>query len=466
MMRKLPVFAMVFVLMVTAGAQVAPNPRAKAGPVLLQNPPPPELIEMWRVSQKNPLALTVYLDDESCRARLKGKAHTLRLRGGGQVSGEQYLHELCQWYAVERLGDVGGEDAIPHLEQYAALRQSQGNEGKAFAARLAIERIRLRLSGQEAYKRAMLEWIQIPDPPRDAPYEERRKVYWRIISGARALGVIGAKEAVPLLVDRYLRSIGGYFPEDFFLVRPLARLGDSRALPVLSWAIRNFVGYTQAQMLPLEPDEPDVVWTYWQVRTRGMSAREAAREVLKAAEAGEGSLRGEDFLPYLGKEAVPELVAVLERALESGGSIYTQFVAILALRQMGAVEAAPVLRALLERSAYPNIRAAAAFTLGILRDKEAVPLLLQAAQREELGVRQSAIRALGNLRDPRAEPVLLKLPQEDPDPNIRVVAAEAIAGVGTASSIPVLESLLKTEKVPGVIGALRTSVAKLKTVSR
>jgi HEAT repeat protein len=466
MMHKLSMFAMVFALMATAGAQVAPNPRAKAGPVLLQNPPPPELVEMWRVSQKSPLALTVYLDDDACRAKLKGKAHTLILQGSGQVSEEEYLHELCQWYAVERLGDVGGEDAIPHLEQYAALRQSQGDEDKAFAARLAIERIRLRLIGQEAYKRAMLEWIQIPDPPRDAPYEERKKVYWRIMSGARALGVIGAKEAAPLLVDRYQRSIGGRFPEDFFLVRSLARLGDSRSLPVLSWAIRNFVGYTQAQRLPLEPDEPDVVWAYWQIRTQGMSAREAAREVLKAAEAGEGNLRGQNFLPYLGKEAVPELVAALERALQSGGSIYTPFVAILALRQMGVVEAAPVLRALLERSAYPNIRAAAAYTLGVIRDKEAVPLLLQAAQREELGVRQSAIRALSDLRTPRAEPVLLKLLQEDPDPNIRVVAAEAMARVGAASSIPVLESLLNTEKVPGVIGAIRTSLAKLKTVSR
>ena len=68
MIRKLLVFAVVFALMETTGAQLASNPRAKAGPVLLQNPPPPELIEMWRVSQKDPLALTVYLDDDACRA--------------------------------------------------------------------------------------------------------------------------------------------------------------------------------------------------------------------------------------------------------------------------------------------------------------------------------------------------------------------------------------------------------------
>ncbi|MGC8784610.1 MAG: HEAT repeat domain-containing protein [Armatimonadota bacterium] len=88
--------------------------------------------------------------------------------------------------------------------------------------------------------------------------------------------------------------------------------------------------------------------------------------------------------------------------------------------------------------------------------------MLQAAQREELGVRQSAIRALDDLRAHRAEPVLLKLLQEDPDPNIRIVAAQAMAGVGTANSVPLLESLLNTEKSPGVRGAIETSLKKLK----
>lgn len=83
-----------------------------------------------------------------------------------------------------------------------------------------------------------------------------------------------------------------------------------------------------------------------------------------------------------------------------------------------------------------------ALVLGYTRDREATPLLIEAADDEDSETRIYVLMALGSLGDPKAEPTLIAALQ-DPDSGVRKTAAHALGVLGQATSISALEPLLE-----------------------
>ncbi len=104
--------------------------------------------------------------------------------------------------------------------------------------------------------------------------------------------------------------------------------------------------------------------------------------------------------------------------------------ATYALGQLGpkAADAVPALMALLEDTQqYEYVRGAAAWALGRIGDRQAVPLLTETLESKHVSVRRNAPLALGNLEEASKEavPKLLEL-VKDPDATVRVNSAVAL----------------------------------------
>lgn len=436
------------------------KPKSRLGlPAIVLPETRPEWIRMYRVSEHNPSALLPYLDD----------AFLNRLVPSPRNDDEDDRWRQLRWYALVRLGDIAGTELIPVLEHYARLYEAQAAQSEdrskyeAFAdwTRLTIERIRLRAQGRDVYVRAMIEWVRTPAPGPEASYREASNAWRRVIQGARALGAIKAREGVDALMERCKDRRSRFADADDFCVRALARIGDRRAMQVLYDRMMLWVGYGVAAEVPLEPDEPDIVWAYWQMRTDGMTLQEAIAELVSALDTP--GLRGVDeALLHIGKPAVPALLAVL-KAPDS--SVDKKRAAMGMLARMGAQEAKDALLDIL-RNNTDGLASNAAYGLAVLGAKEALPYLMREAELEETYSRkEAAIRGLGELGDPAAEPLLLRLATQHPDPRVRCEAVMALERAGTPAAIPVLEQRLQTE-VDYLVGYIQNTIDALRKKKR
>ncbi|HZI63238.1 MAG TPA: HEAT repeat domain-containing protein [Thermoanaerobaculia bacterium] len=100
----------------------------------------------------------------------------------------------------------------------------------------------------------------------------------------------------------------------------------------------------------------------------------------------------------------------------------------------------------------PETRIYALWSLGAIGDPAALPALREALTDSDAGVRKTAAFALGSLGDPRAvsnlEPLLA-----DPVPDVRWNAALALARLGSPAGVAVLEQMLDRSllaQVPGI----------------
>ncbi len=95
-----------------------------------------------------------------------------------------------------------------------------------------------------------------------------------------------------------------------YLVSPLARIGDKRAMPMLKLELSRtpLYGWRNA----LEVGELDPLLVYWLMRTDGMSLEEATWELLRSA-AEESSWLMQEQIPedYVGAVAIPYLLRAL-----------------------------------------------------------------------------------------------------------------------------------------------------------
>ena len=443
-----------------AQARQASGPSAAvAFPAILQPATPPEALEMWRASENNPAALLPYLDrPELFKALLKKGVpdiFAIDTPSGGARELAGTLHRM----AVHRMGDIGGPDNIAALERFAAQSESAKIDYDALLAQFAIERIRVRQRGRDAYVREMTAWLETPAAPPDATNRQMMEAAFRVSQASRALGVIGAAETVPLLLAKYEK--GGRNTR-FVGVPVFTRLNDVRAIAVLHDYLAELAH--RRNYRPLEPGEPDVAWAYWQMRTRGLSETEAAREILSATKIDLHTLRGYAVLEMLGKPAVPALVAVLTNPPKNHDTEeQAQFIAARALGNLRAREAVGVLRKTLRTNKSKYVRGLAGRALGQIGDKTAVPDLIAAATTErEDTARFDILGALGELADPRAETVLLQIAAQDANQNIRYVALKALRSAGTVGAIPVLEARLPKEPDENVRAEIRFTIRKLK----
>jgi HEAT repeat protein len=103
--------------------------------------------------------------------------------------------------------------------------------------------------------------------------------------------------------------------------------------------------------------------------------------------------------------------------------------------------AAAEVRRLFRESDDPRVRQYLALVLGHTRDRQGVPLLLEALADPDSQTRIYSLLALGSIGDRGArEPLVAAL--SDADPGIRKTAAYALGVLGDAQAVPVLEARL------------------------
>ncbi len=101
---------------------------------------------------------------------------------------------------------------------------------------------------------------------------------------------------------------------------------------------------------------------------------------------------------------------------------------------------------LLENDESPLVRDNAAFALGELGDKRAVPFLIKALKDPDEWVRKSATKALGILKSKEAFDAIAEC-LNDSSPSVRRTAARSLAQLGDRRAIKLIEPLLSDENV-------------------
>jgi hypothetical protein len=436
------------------------KPRSKVIlPDIMFKPTTRPLVEIHRLSANNPAALLSYLDDQWLDRKVYGTTEPL-VRWKDMEDLRSHMRD----YALRRLGDVASPDLIPSLEEYVRRYEAAAKPPAGLASyglnetylELAdrvlytIERIRYRAQGRDAYVKAMVAWVQTPKPPLTPPLRDLWQFWLKTGEGARALSVLQAVEAVPLLIEKASSS-----SEPGPYVFALARMEDRRAMEVLRQYVVGCTGGLGSNSLPLEPEQPDPAWAYWRMRTAGMTLQEAIKELIREANQKQYTgayLRVGEILEYIGQPAVPALIKVLEDPASSECAV---LIALGVLTNLRAPEAASAFLGILRRGPHRDM---AARGLGWLEAREAFDDLLAAARQEEdFALRLSAIDALKRLGDARAEPLLLEL-LEHPHSSIRLSAAEALMRVATPAAIPRLRHWLQIEPQVRVRTALRYAI--------
>ncbi|GIV18464.1 MAG: hypothetical protein KatS3mg023_0215 [Armatimonadota bacterium] len=421
-------------------------PKTLVKPQLLMEPTPPEAIWLYDIAHTAPHLLLQYIDPEEY------------YNPNSQVYPPWATSiRRCRNYAILLLGDVGGPAFIPALLQLAN-RYRQGKPERfgepgypsdrqvAFVLELTAERIRYRMMGREAYVQEMIRWLRTPEP--DSPANQPMLEYLdRVVQAARALGVIRASEAVPALLELWQtpRWHGGALVE--YLVRPLARIGDKRAMPMLKLELSRtpLYGWRNA----LEVGELDPLLVYWLMRTDGMSLEEATWELLRSAAEESSWLRQEQIIEdYVGAVAIPYLLRALTDPPKGRNGDVAQIVIANLLGKWRIHEAVPKLRGLMRSpTASPSLRSAVARALGRIGAREALDDLLYVATYDQHFMPQlGALEALRLLGDARAEPVLLDLAGTHPDTSVRLNAFRALQTCATLSSLATLRQLWSEEK--------------------
>ncbi len=134
-----------------------------------------------------------------------------------------------------------------------------------------------------------------------------------------------------------------------------------------------------------------------------------------------------------GKQAVPELIEGVHS--KDSDVIYESLVA---LQKVGDQSAGPRVEFRL-RDLDPEVQIAAIDTVGLLRDKDAIPTLTDVLGRaEKADVRRAALGALAMIADPGSRPVFQKY-LRDRDEKLRAASAEGLGRLRNESDLPELE---------------------------
>jgi HEAT repeat protein len=132
--------------------------------------------------------------------------------------------------------------------------------------------------------------------------------------------------------------------------------------------------------------------------------------------------------------------------------------AAYALGALGARQALPSLLDGLSDADY-QVRIQSAAALGLLRSREAAPKLIQAMGDSEARVRMAAASALGLVGDPAAGAALVRA-LDDQEAEVRERAASALGRLRYAAARPALERLTG-DAVPGVRQAAHAALRRL-----
>ena len=142
----------------------------------------------------------------------------------------------------------------------------------------------------------------------------------------------------------------------------------------------------------------------------------------------------------------PVASSALTRALlhDANASVRETAAWALARDRDSATGAVSALATALRGDASDSVRATAAWALGSIHDDAAVPALTSALADKSADVRTRAVWALGSVR-PRSAPGALVAKLRDSDPDVRSLAAWALFTIRDTTAIPALQAALRTE---------------------
>lgn len=416
----------VFKLPKTPGKPAVAGHSARRATAITACSTPHEWIEMYHLAQKDPRLLinNAYLGDFGPRlSDIDCPVVDLR--------------EERRIYAMHLLGDLADEKLIPEINRFLYVDRLRLS--------LTVERIRLRARGREAYVQAMLEWLDTPKPAQYYPREPYDEYVLKVTEAMRALSVVGAREAVPKLLELAQKPD---WKENTHLARALARIGDKRGLPAIEAVLCK-----QEVMIPepafyLEPGEPDPVWVYWQMRTEGMSLKQAIDEIVRSMASDGKDLHQEEVLErIIGPAGWQYLMPYLTKPPDGEYSWLVQSAVIRLLGTWHVRAAVPDLLRLLREEKKNDLRSWAAQALGQIGAVEALRDLVMLAQAEGKTsyLQHCAIRALGQMRHPKATQALLNLLKEHPSPSVRYEVSDALLEAGLKEHLPMMEACLQKE---------------------
>jgi arylsulfatase A-like enzyme/HEAT repeat protein len=226
------------------------------------------------------------------------------------------------------------------------------------------------------------------------------------------------------------------------------RLGDLSAAPELAALLNARAPLSQrreaATLLVNLPPRPETAAAFAQATSDN--------DRVIADWAAVGSLR-------LGDTRARARVAAINADPSADGKLRVR--AALALATAGEAGGIPVLADALDHCDDVLLCRVIIVSLGKLRDRRAVPILLK--HLPEVQNRREMVDALGEIGDPSAEDALVERLHSDGYVTVRVGAAKALARIGDRQVVSHLQGAVRHETEPEVIAAAREAADQLST---
>jgi HEAT repeat protein len=227
--------------------------------------------------------------------------------------------------------------------------------------------------------------------------------------------LINIADPTSMRIREFLRHLAGVRPSGVIALRRLSAVSDTRekieAIRALSRAGMRFAESELVNLL-YHP-APDVRKEV--ARALGSVGGKRARDALVALLEHHPELVEEEMLEALGHIGDPQVTGALVRYLENPSSA---------------------------------LRRASARALGLLRAREAVGELMRVIETSEDGeLRRSAVQALRAIGDPQCASIIPRA-LHDPDPGVRVAAAETCADLHLKECLTSLRQRLEQDEIP------------------
>ena len=300
-------------------------------------------------------------------------------------------------------------------------------------------------------------------------------------SAACALGNIGVAEAIPDLIkaisdeDQYVRDTATYVLGDVGKIEELTYpIEDISDFELYYHDMDTYEPYYSdiATYVLEEIGTPEVIPKIMEslsdddpsVRRRALSALsnigtpEVVPKLIEALSDDDPFVRGQAAVK-LAKIGTPEVMSKLIEAL-SDKEANVRASAVRALAKIGTPEVLPkIIEALSDKEA--NVRASASEQLKYIIRPEAVPKLIEALSDDDPYVRGNAVSALSNIGTPEVVPKIIES-LSDKEANVRASAVNALGKIGTPEELPkIMESL--SDKEANVRASALRALARIGT---
>jgi len=291
-------------------------------------------------------------------------------------------------------------------------------------------------------------------------------------AAARAIGELGYKEGIPALIER----LNDEEWIAFYVLQALASLNAEEAVDAIGELLLN----TDSLLVKAEAIETlgkigtdkviGPLLKYFSIATRdekkeiikalirigiippGVDIKDELLGILKEGDWEEKTLvyKGVQLTNLI--DAVP-IVVEEAGALDPSCFDYDEKIGLLQNTLLG-IDSEDILIELLEKDKLKyRAKAFVINTLGKMRSKKAVPVLIKLLEDIKRDVRIASAKALGEIGDEKSVKSLIIRSTEDPDANVRKAAIEAIGMIRAKEAFQVLSGLLEKEIYPDIIEA-------------